>query len=204
MRIPGLLFLRTLFLVPRSLGIPGYLSRGEALALRHAACSVGVGGHVVEVGSWKGKSTYCLSRGLRPRGRITAIDPFDARGEDFSRDLYAQDRGARDLEAVFRHNLRHELRRHDFHIIRGTTADFPPNAPAIDLLFLDGDHSWEAVSSDWRSMDSHLKPGGLLLLHDCASYSPTEGPRRLRDQVMAEGRMVFIRQVDALWIGKKI
>ena len=198
MRIPGLLFLQTLLRVPRFLRIPGYLSRAEGLALWRAARKVPPGGHVAEIGSWKGKSTYCLSRGLRPGGRITAIDPFDASGDKESRILYEKERGAAELESVFRRNLRHEMRRHEFQIIRGTSANFPQDGPTLDLLFLDGDHSWEAVSEDFRRMGPCLKGGGMLLLHDCATYSPTDGPRKLRDGLLVARKFQTLRQIDAL------
>lgn len=190
--------------MPRALWIPGFLSRRETLALRRAARAVPPGGHIVEIGSWKGKSSYCLARGLRSPGAFTAIDPFDARGEGNSQDLYQREQGDEDLESVFRTNVRPAMARHDFRVIRGTSADYPTNRPPIDLLFIDGDHSWEAVSQDFFRLEPQLKAGGLLLLHDCANYSPTEGPRRLRDEILSAGGFRSLRQIDALWIGEKL
>lgn len=204
LRIPGLLLLQNLLLVPRALWIPGFLSRRETLALRQAARAVPPGGHIVEVGCWKGKSSYCLARGLRFPGSFTAIDPFDARGEGTSQDLYQKEQGDRDLESVFRDNVRPVMGRHEFRVIRGTSSSYPTNGPPIDLLFIDGDHSWEAVSRDLSRLEPFLKSGGLLLLHDCAAYSPTEGPRRLRDEILSAGRFRSLRQIDALWIGEKL
>lgn len=204
MRIPGLLFLQTLFLIPRFLSIPGFLSRAEGLALRRAARSVALGGHVVEIGSWKGKSTYCLSRGLKKPGRFTVIDPFNASGDEASLPTYRKEKGGDDLEQVFRKNLRHEIMRHDFTIVRGNVSGYPAQSPPIDLLFIDGDHSFEGISRDFNRMESHLKCGGLLLLHDCATYSLATGPRRLQERILQGGRYRTLVQVDSLWVAKKI
>ena len=38
--------------------------------------------------------------------------------------------------------------------------------PEIDLLFIDGDHSYAACSADLRNYLPKLKPNGLLLFHD--------------------------------------
>jgi predicted O-methyltransferase YrrM len=34
------------------------------------------------------------------------------------------------------------------------------------MLFIDGDHSYEAVSADLRDWLPSLKPGGVLAMHD--------------------------------------
>jgi predicted O-methyltransferase YrrM len=41
-------------------------------------------------------------------------------------------------------------------------------APAVDLLFLDGDHSYEACLRDWQLYSQLLRPGSLVAFHDIA------------------------------------
>lgn len=36
----------------------------------------------------------------------------------------------------------------------------------VDLLFIDGDHSYEGVRSDYEMYRSFVKPGGLIAFHD--------------------------------------
>jgi len=44
----------------------------------------------------------------------------------------------------------------------------------IDLLFIDGDHSYEGVKKDFDLYSKLLKPNGLILIHDTdSSYSET-------------------------------
>jgi predicted O-methyltransferase YrrM len=37
---------------------------------------------------------------------------------------------------------------------------------SVDIAFVDGDHSWTGVRQDVRMVLPHLRPGGLLILHD--------------------------------------
>lgn len=35
-----------------------------------------------------------------------------------------------------------------------------------DILFIDGDHSYEGCLADWQNFQKNLRPGGYLILHD--------------------------------------
>ena len=50
---------------------------GEAEAKRLYEPAQNCGGPIVEIGSWKGKSTVCLALGskVRRKGKVFAIDP---------------------------------------------------------------------------------------------------------------------------------
>ncbi|HTC23003.1 MAG TPA: class I SAM-dependent methyltransferase [Gemmatimonadales bacterium] len=41
----------------------------------------------------------------------------------------------------------------------------------IDLLFVDGDHSWAGIDRDWRGWRRHVVPGGAVASHDSRSVS---------------------------------
>jgi len=50
--------------------------------------------------------------------------------------------------------------------------DPAPFAASMDLVFVDGDHSYEAVKNDTEKALRMLAPGGVLLWHDFAAKSP--------------------------------
>jgi hypothetical protein len=42
----------------------------------------------------------------------------------------------------------------------------------IDVLFIDGDHTYEGVKDDWDNFSPFIKPGGVVYFHDCDATSP--------------------------------
>lgn len=61
--------------------------------------------------------------------------------------------------------------------------------PNIDFLFIDGDHTYPAVLQDFTDWTPHVKPGGLLAMHDCRmgrEGSPNfhEGPSRVAREMI--------------------
>ncbi len=68
--------------------INGWLSPDEAIGLNKVAKQLPPNATVVEIGSWQGKSTYCILSGLKS-GKVYAIDPFNASGgEDWNEEEY--------------------------------------------------------------------------------------------------------------------
>lgn len=47
----------------------------------------------------------------------------------------------------------------------------------IDILHIDGDHSYESVARDFSNWSKHVTPGGVILFHDIDSFP--EGPGKL-------------------------
>ena len=47
----------------------------------------------------------------------------------------------------------------------------------VDILHIDGDHDYESVVRDFASWQGHLRPGGILLMHDLDSFP--DGPGRV-------------------------
>lgn len=70
-------------------------------------------------------------------------------------------------------------------------------ARSIDFLFIDGDHSYEAVKRDYELYGPLVRPGGLIALHDVArSAAPgTEGAARFWRE-LTEGAGQFSEFVD--------
>jgi predicted O-methyltransferase YrrM len=121
---------------------------------------------VVEIGSYLGASTCFLAAGVSPRrGKVFAVDTWTN---------IAMTEGPRDTFPDFLRHIKPFEER--IVIMRGRSEEAGKNFPGlIDLLFIDGDHSYEGVCSDIRTWLPRVKNGGLLVFHD---YGWAEGVQR--------------------------
>ncbi len=55
-----------------------------------------------------------------------------------------------------------------FEALAGHLAGTP-----IDVLFIDGDHSYDGVRSDHETYSCLVRPGGLIAFHDIVAVAPT-------------------------------
>ena len=44
------------------------------------------------------------------------------------------------------------------------------NSRQLDMLFIDGDHSYDGVKADWEMYSPLVRKGGLVLFHDVANW----------------------------------
>ena len=163
--------------------IEGWLTRKEALALYKLSRKCKPGARIVEIGSWKGKSTYCLAKGLRD-GVIVAIDPFDGAGE--TGNPYDGLKGGSPLLDQFQANLRSYSLLEKIEIKVGPSSRFANEIHEIDMLFIDGDHSIAGCEYDFKTFAPEVKSGGILAFHD---YNPRRrelGPTWVVDNLVSK------------------
>ena len=185
--------------------LEGWLTDSEALALYRATSALRKNATVVEIGSWQGKSTYCLARGLRS-GTVYAIDPFngDAGADLDSIREYEEKKGERDLSKIFLSNMSRLGVIHKIQMKKGYSQDFYQEFSAIHTLFIDGDHSIAGCTSDFHLYADKIVPGGFLIFHDYYADRPALGPTHVIQQlVMRDPQYGFEGQHDSLWIARK-
>jgi hypothetical protein len=183
--------------------IDGFLAPFEAAALYRVAQLLPPDGIVVEIGSWKGKSTYCITRGLR--GRIYAIDPFDASGEGNSATIYNAARGAAPLLEQFKHNMSSAAALDKVTILQGYSQQFVDAVPNMHFLFIDGDHSIEGCRFDFEHYGPKVLPGGYIAFHDYYPGRNDLGPTWVIDNlVKPSGKFRQVELAASLWIGQRI
>ncbi len=188
--------------------VDGWLTVDEAITLYECSKSLQDGAVAVEIGSWQGKSSICIARGLEGKtdARLICIDPFDASGDAESLADYHGRQGRIDgpLRSSFEGNLQAAGLRDVIEVRAGLSHDVATDFEGdIDLLFLDGDHAYESVLRDYRDWAPRLKPGGLLLMHDVV-HAVHDGPRRVVDEEIAgEPFWTNKRYVDSLFVAQK-
>lgn len=121
-------------------------------------------GEVLEIGSYKGRSTVILAKSAAFAGqtRVCAVDPLDLPSIT---DPGETERAA--VASAFRANLRaHGVESLvEFHEMTSQALG-PSWRRPIRLLWIDGDHTYEGAKSDFDVFAPYLIPGAIVAFHD--------------------------------------
>ena len=159
---------------------------------------------VVEIGAWKGKSTYCLAKGLESQGKLIIIDPFNAVGEAESSEAYLKHKGEIPLEQQFVDNMTRLGVLKNITIWQGYSSDFVNKLQDINFLFIDGDHSIKGCDFDYSNYASYIVPGGYLAFHDYDPNREELGPTWvIKNRVLPSGQYTFIGLFGSVWVAQK-
>lgn len=151
--------------------VPGFLGENEARFLGLAAASVPASGVIVEIGSFKGKSTVMLANvaahyGLGP---IVSIDPH-------THNLSPKNGDSSGLPSTyedFLHSLRQAGVEEHVEVHREYSQQASQNwTRPIRFLWIDGDHSYEGAKQDFVSFFPYLDPLGVVAFHDALNNFP--------------------------------
>jgi len=162
-------------------------------AERALLCELAAGARtIVEIGAFEGVSTRLMRNAMPRDALLYAVDPFVANGFGFSVQ-----------HAIFRREVGRSANGHVILLRQSCQEAIASWREPIDLLFLDGDHSFEGVSRDFRDWGRHVRPGGVILVHtsqrSLAKPVPTScGPYRLVNEILPhETGFRVVRAVDS-------
>jgi predicted O-methyltransferase YrrM len=189
-------------------GVEGWLGTREGWALRQAVATVPGSGavRVVEIGSWKGRSTIALACGAaaRPAGGIVhAIDPHHG-------GVAHRITGEPDSYDAFLANLERAGVRDGVDPIRATSYEARPSVAddSVDVLFVDGSHRYEDVLGDLDAWRPALRIGARVAVHDAVEYPGVAAGLRervltrrsaFRSPRLVEGTLLVAYRPDAPW-----
>jgi predicted O-methyltransferase YrrM len=164
--------------------VPGWFHEGSA-ALLYGVMRERPPHTVVEIGSYLGRSTVFFGLSmlrLNPHGRVIAIDPHTGDRQQ----LEGLDADSLPSLELFRQHCRAARIDHlvDARVMTSRQAAREWSGP-VDLLFVDGWHSYDAVIADGEAWLPHLSSGGVVVFDDYAAYD--EVGRAVRD-LAARGR----------------
>ncbi len=147
----------------------GMMPSNELLALYRLAATWPIDGDIVELGSWIGHTTCYLATAcrVRGRGRVHAVDTFAGHKEgDTQYDAIGRYQGST-LETFDRRVAHSDLNRWVDRYV-GFTCDVAGRytGDAIRVLFIDADHSYEGVRSDFEMWSPLVADGGVIVFHD--------------------------------------
>jgi predicted O-methyltransferase YrrM len=111
---------------------------------------------VLEIGTWRGGTLYLLAWASGPGARLLSLD-------------------VRRLGPLHRLLIGRIATRGRTVVLRSADSHAPETraqvaaffgGDALDLLFIDGDHSYEGVREDYELFSPLVRPGGLIAFHD--------------------------------------
>jgi predicted O-methyltransferase YrrM len=125
----------------------------EAEGMLIERCSAGAR-RVVQIGVAEGGSAWHARRAMDPEGTLHLIDTYPkVLGLNLSSII-----ARRLVESVPGASVEWIRARSDEAVLSWTQP--------IDFLFIDGDHSYDAVRTDWEDWHGHVQPDGLVAFHD--------------------------------------
>ena len=141
------------------------LMEGDRIALDHYARETG--GITVEIGTYLGGSAKILAEGSK---KVYCIDVFEdidliknKEAKKECKDIW-KDKGFtyKDIKAKL------ELVYENIEVIKGESEQVAKEwkKEQIDLIFIDGDHTYEGVKTDFESWFPHLRKGAIILFHN--------------------------------------
>ena len=153
----------------------GFLTEREARFLALAAACSPAQGTILEIGSFKGKSTVGLASIAARYGlaKVVSVDPHTAPSVT-DPDLEGQTSSWDD----FRANLRKSGVEEAVEVHRAFSRDLARGWDRpIRLLWIDGDHTYVGAKEDIDLFRRHLADGAIVALHDV--LHTFEGPIRV-------------------------
>jgi predicted O-methyltransferase YrrM len=176
----------------------GWMNDAEGFLLYQLARKCSGRGAIVEIGSWKGRSTIWLGHGSRDGCgiRIHAVDPHTGSPEhqrDASQvwtfDEFQQNILAAGVDDVVVPHV-------DFSVNAARNFHEP-----IEFIFIDGLHDYDSVKADFEAWFPKVIEGGVMAFHDTTGWA---GPRRLvAEQLFKSQHFRKVRFERSITYGEK-
>jgi predicted O-methyltransferase YrrM len=110
---------------------------------------------ILEIGVARGMSTRYFLRGIANR---------HGKGNWGKAHLYSMD-----IQAYCSGNVNEPNKDIDWTYIVGDSKTAEWDKP-IDILFIDGDHTYEGAKADFEKYSKFVKPGGIIFMHDVSHH----------------------------------
>ena len=184
--------------------IPGYLSWHEGYSLLTLAEEWPSAGDVVEIGSFKGKSTCFLAQGCAASGRglVYAVDHFKGSpehqkgGHEETAEIVNEGSTYGEfLRNVTQSGLQDYVRP----LVGSGTEVAQQFSGEVRLLFIDGDHSFDGTKADFDAWFPFVSETGLVCFHDYQNSHYLDGVTRfIETEVMNHPQLTFLHRANSL------
>jgi predicted O-methyltransferase YrrM len=149
---------------------------------------------VIEIGRYKGGSTLTIAAAMSGQGQFWSIDI----GEKEAR--LHQHRPTR----TFDDEIRDICARFSLHVtlLVGDSRTIQVDTGEVDLVFIDGDHSYEGVRNDFERFGRRVRIGGAVLFDDACDEAMfrthSESVGKLLKEILTEQSFRLVKSVNRL------
>jgi len=179
--------------------VDGWLSDKEGELLFNLAKNCLGKGLIVEIGSWKGKSTIWLGNGSKSGNKIKiyAIDPHT--GSPKHKKMY----GKVYTFDEFEKNVKNANVIDIVVPIRKTSNETAKNFnEPVELIFIDGAHEYKMIKLDFELWFPKVINGGIMAFHDTL-YMP--GPRKVTTKYVYKSKFFKnVKFIDSITYCQKV
>ena len=147
--------------------ITGWTDEGLFSVYSMAVVATPDNGHVVEIGSWKGRSAAYMAVEIINSGKnikFDCVDPWTGTSDE--EHGFDEDYRKKTLFEAFTKNMEPVAGHYNAIKLPSVEASKLYEDESLDFVFIDGDHSYEAVQADIKAWLPKVKPGGCLAGHD--------------------------------------
>ncbi|NOZ50858.1 MAG: class I SAM-dependent methyltransferase [Chloroflexi bacterium] len=144
--------------------IPGWFTYDDCVHFHlvlNMQSFLGVGGDMLEIGSYHGRSTACMAAYLQPEERLVVCDAFTQPTEDAYHDKPSPEHLQRNLLFV-----NPQLDEAQVEVRVGLSRDLQLGEAQFRFIHIDGGHSQEEALADLHLCAAHLAPQGVMVMDD--------------------------------------
>ena len=138
--------------------IDGWMTPSELAFLQALALSLPDAATVIELGSWHGRSTVAIRQALPATAQLYAVDSFS--GDQVTSGAFDEAELERFMSNTSPHGPIEPVASDTL------TAAARFSERSVDMVFVDADHSYDAVRRDLLAWAPKLKHGGVMCGHD--------------------------------------
>ena len=177
--------------------IKGFLQQKEGNALYEACKFSFKNGKCAEIGSYCGKSACYIGLACKEVGsKLYSVDHHRGSEEQqygeeyFDKEIYNFSTKQVNTLPLFLKNIRKFNLQDHIQPMVMTSVDASFNVPDnLDLIFIDGSHTFESARNDYLHWKPKLRPGGVLAIHDVYDSEEEGGqaPKEIYLKALADG-----------------
>ena len=177
--------------------IKGFLEQNEGNAL-YEACKISFKtGKCAEIGSYCGKSACYIGHACKEVGsKLYSVDHHRGSEEQqygeeyFDEEIYDFSANQVNTLPLFLKNIRKFNLQDHIEPMVMTSVDASFKVPDnLDLIFIDGSHTFESARNDYLHWKPKLRPGGILAIHDVYDSEQEGGqaPKEIYLKALTDG-----------------